>query len=1445
MLRSVKKLPSNQPVQDDTFKAEMTAQRNAHAFFEKFDRSELQELLVSTMSGWLVSMDDVRLPLQLPSGIITQLKNISHPSVILLAPEEPDIKLDYKEIHQIIRELTVGIYCFNQAPSISLDANYDRSTSCQLPPAYYDTRVGQILISVDYMIKSLWHGTYMAKEKRVRFAEFWRSLMDIDANGQPQTKKNIFAEFCTAGLIDITSDPVFDGIYSQNCDFDPTYEPNKPEEKSLFMEYVDSMTLKMTCFTVQVEQYENLFLYDASYLLSNVIRLPEDHLDPVMYQRLQQRLNIHQKVVRENLEKKAEICKNIAYLKLISFLVPFLVGLKKKMKVPDFSCLLQPFSDDKVKTERELPPLLLGPEFKCQHFHYPPDEYFHLHGGIEFDLGTPSLELASEIKEVYKDIKSTAESHINNLLGLDTGYREYYPIPVVQVKGKSYYAIAVQLEDYYQPMLKKQWWGAINGIISDLKPRRLPLTDVQLHDQFKKRFGYKKAIKCKNVPFGLKSAAERGLAAIVYTFCRKMPISGLMSTDDTGYAVIHHAAMHSRAGIVSQLAKAGLNLNLRRSDNVSSQGKPGQQNSETAIEKMGPTALHLAAQCSSLGVLSCLLALNADYTLCDKRGWMAMHYAAFYNAIPCIRVLYRKDPALLEMETSAEYRSTPLLLTATSGALDALKFLLSLGANWREEDSMDNNIIHLAVLYFHTQILQYIIDLQIPELNVWQHLVEMLKCKDAHRREMSARCLEVLCVLKEKYWEKVYEAGSIPCLVELLKSEEVNLECLASGVMSNISYHVPVSKAIVEAGAIPVLITLLRSQQPELQSRCSVILADIAQVDGNQSVIAEMDGISPLVELLNEELEDVLVNVINCIRVLCIKNPANQKAVKDLGGIPFLVEFLSAKSDVLLSAASTAIAEVARGNKLIQDAISKENAIGFLIKILSGRKINIQMKAAMAVESLADHNAAVQKEFLDKSTTKHLSRLLKVFQLEVREQASKALWALAGQTLKQQKAMAEHIGYNFIIDMLLSPSDKMQYVGGEAIIALSKDSKVHQDQICAGNGIGPLVRLLRNSKVAVGTLLSIIKALGTMCIGVAHINNPVTQEKIVEEEAFPALLHLLKSHSSLKIKVEVACTLACIVLKSSHLQSILHKEEGFKYSDVLDLLSSSDKNICLRAGYALALFAFNNTLQQFYILETGGIEIAIYEPFLESDNEADRAKAAFQTVVLARVIVDVDQVTLSARGVTILTELMKSSTNPDTLVLAGELIASLAHTRAGIPDAITTLGTVECLCNHLHAEQEEVRVACANALGYLTFNRTAYRHLLVECRNAPNLYHLLINNLSRDAKISQEFIDDFKLQKQVGLPSLSLTINGGPPVIPSYWKGTYDGLENGVNGHHDVRGILRCRSAAAHLIQKPRTADPRSHLVAALPVPHTNSVIRPKTAHLGNLKPFRQKPKIG
>lgn len=63
-----------------------------------------------------------------------------------------------------------------------------------------------------------------------------------------------------------------------------------------------------------------------------------------------------------------------------------------------------------------------------------------------------------------------------------------------------------------------------------------------------------------------------------------------------------------------------------------------------------------------------------------------------------------------------------------------------------------------------------------------------------------------------------------------------------------------------------------------------------------QEVIAACGCVAPLVHLLDSELEDVLVNAVNAIRVLCVKNTSNQTAVGTSGALEPLVEFLTVSS---------------------------------------------------------------------------------------------------------------------------------------------------------------------------------------------------------------------------------------------------------------------------------------------------------------------------------------------------------------------------------------------------------------------------------------------------------------------------------------------------------------------------------------------------------------------
>lgn len=121
----------------------------------------------------------------------------------------------------------------NQTPSIALEANYDCSTSCQNPPAYFVTRIGQILSDVDYMMKSLWHGAYFPKDKRTKFAERWRQAANLKtAIGEPETRKSLQLFWTEAGILDLAKDPELTQAYDATSDENKD-DPVATEERDI------------------------------------------------------------------------------------------------------------------------------------------------------------------------------------------------------------------------------------------------------------------------------------------------------------------------------------------------------------------------------------------------------------------------------------------------------------------------------------------------------------------------------------------------------------------------------------------------------------------------------------------------------------------------------------------------------------------------------------------------------------------------------------------------------------------------------------------------------------------------------------------------------------------------------------------------------------------------------------------------------------------------------------------------------------------------------------------------------------------------------------------------------------------------------------------------------------------------------------------------------------
>ena len=141
------------------------------------------------------------------------------------------------------------------------------------------------------------------------------------------------------GMLDISKDPDYATAYEQL----PTEEPGDTEmaeERRYFMTHVDDLSMEMIFFQKSVQQFKDLFVVDSDWLVTSVVRILDDKIDHGGYERINARLQLHEIMLKENLPNKPEVRRDIYLLRLIAFLVPLLVGMKKRMKVPDLTRML-------------------------------------------------------------------------------------------------------------------------------------------------------------------------------------------------------------------------------------------------------------------------------------------------------------------------------------------------------------------------------------------------------------------------------------------------------------------------------------------------------------------------------------------------------------------------------------------------------------------------------------------------------------------------------------------------------------------------------------------------------------------------------------------------------------------------------------------------------------------------------------------------------------------------------------------------------------------------------------------------------------------------------------------------------------------------------------------------------------------------------------------------
>ncbi|KAJ8303491.1 hypothetical protein KUTeg_019887 [Tegillarca granosa] len=745
----------------------------------------------------------------------------------------------------------------------------------------------------------------------------------------------------------------------------------------------------------------------------------------------------------------------------------------------------------------------------------------------------------------------------------------------------------------------------------------------------------------------------------------------------------------------------------------------------------------------------------------DDTGWAQIHHASQRGFVKSISFFLQDDPDLLELETKDERQLTPFLCAVDGGKTDSIQHLMDAGGKIDAMSAQNHGAIEICAMKQYIEVLEYFMKLDEPKLPVWKHLLRFLQSESDEEADAAGRCLRTLTQGSKAgginpYWEHVYNNGGIPIIVKVAKSsigEDAKVPTFQT--LLNILSKPEVKEQVASSGGIPVFIRLLKSEKRYLIQLSAEILKEMATVKQYVELEVNNNIIPSLLKVLQTCHDpEVLVQIMDCFSNIANAEPKFQTQI---GTTPNLVQtivnlFEDQSDRAFLYSLCNAVGNICDHEENNQNMFVDNSVTRHIIVLTRFRSKEIQVSAVIAIYKLVHQNPHTQQVVVSENVTELLMELLKKTRAEnVQEKTALALWALAGKEFDVKRYLATQIEVNLLIDFVNSNSEDLHFIGLEALTVLAQGPLNYQTEIAVANGIAPLGRLIRSEKEYI--VLSVVRAMSALCVGVGFVPHPKNQDTILKFRGIKYLVALMVHSANEEIQVESAIALGSIALGNQTALEDINNNIDFSYVRILKLMYSEDPKVRLLAGHALATFAYNNINQQKVIAEQGGVRFNCFIQFLQSDEEFYRCNAAFQVVVLARIIPDEEQALSSAAGIKLLVDLLQDSESNDILALAADCIARLAHTRAGVPSAIVSIKTVDHLCSLLTRQAEQVRGNAAIALGYLSFNHSAERQILNRCRNDPYLMRILLY-YTKQTKISPSFLQAWRHYKRIGLPRI-------------------------------------------------------------------------------------------
>ncbi|KAM8945985.1 uncharacterized protein RCH25_049358 [Pelodytes ibericus] len=749
-----------------------------------------------------------------------------------------------------------------------------------------------------------------------------------------------------------------------------------------------------------------------------------------------------------------------------------------------------------------------------------------------------------------------------------------------------------------------------------------------------------------------------------------------------------------------------------------------------------------------------------DLEVPSEQGWAPVHHAAFRSHLSLMeRLVESTGKEILETLTDDGLQNSPLLLAASSGRQEMVNLLVNLGADITFVNRQNHGVVETCALHGHFDLLRQFLHLDNSNLNVCKKLVTLLD-SDIESDVLSS-CAAIFGLASQSdgdlssHMDIFVAEGLVSGLIDVLKANLPNdVKNTVLKLLKFVLRYKTAKREILENGGTQVIVSLVLQRSHDLLADLMEAVCELAS--DKDFTEAYSANITPaLLKVISnidyENKEAILLPALKAIGLLSMNSEVYREAIgRQTGFLPNLVHlFKECSSKPLLIAWGEAVGDISWGNPKNQNVIISENVRPYLQQMLKSKYKEVQMSAVRSLCRLVQGNCHAQEAIMKSSVITPLVQLLRKNQSQhTQEAVAQTLWVLAGADTETQRTIAARIGLGLLVEFIGSPSWKLNLIGSQGLSILVQGPYDLRNVAALSSGTHHVVRLLRSDREDV--VISAVQALRHICLGVGYIPHGKNQTAVANARGLKFLIALMTHSPSELIQVEAALAVAAAVLGHSRNLHMVCKNPGFSYRHILQLLHSPDEEVRLLAGTTLATFAYNSSNQQKEMTQCGGVQWCDFAPFLESTNQTDRAHAAFQVVVLARIISDKDLSYISATGIQTLMGLLEGSRSNDVTALAADCVARLSHTRAGLPDAMVAIDVVSLLCQLLSSPSDQVKGSAAIALNFLSFNHMAERQLLKRCRDDPLLMKVL-SHYNKKKKWSTNFLQRWDHIRELNL----------------------------------------------------------------------------------------------